>query len=83
MNNGHFCHFEDGPLLTQRHYSSAIRPEISAAERLSMGLRCLAAGNSQVNLTGVSVTIVNITPLHFRHHCDSSSAWASPQCATL
>ena len=41
--------FQVGPLLTRRHYSSAIRPEISVAERLSVGLRFLATGNSQVH----------------------------------
>ena len=37
-------------MLTIRHYSSAARPEISAGERLSVGLRYLATGNSQVNM---------------------------------
>ena len=37
-----------GPLLSRRYSSSSIRPQITPAERLSVGLRFLATGNSQV-----------------------------------
>ena len=35
-------------MLKRRHYSSSVRPEICPAEMLSVGLRYLATGNSQV-----------------------------------
>ena len=37
----HFCQYQVGPFLAHRHYSSA---EVSAAERLSVGLCFFATG---------------------------------------
>ena len=39
------------PFLYRRKYRSALRPEISPAERLAITLRYLATGNSQVSLS--------------------------------
>ena len=39
------------PFLRHRKYQSALRPEISPAERLAITLRYLATGNSQVSLS--------------------------------
>ena len=38
-----------GPSLIKRHYSSVCRPPISPAEKLTLTLRYLATGVSQVS----------------------------------
>ena len=37
-----------GPLIQHRHYSCAIRAQVSPAERLALTIRYLSTGNSQV-----------------------------------
>ena len=45
-----FENYKVGGSLERRHYSSHLRPEITAAEKLTLTLRYLAAGVSQVSI---------------------------------
>ena len=44
-----------GPLLIKRHYSNVLRPPISPAEKLTLTIRYLATGVSQVSKKSFTV----------------------------